>query len=230
MKKIVAFIGIILFLSCDPSTLQTILNQSLSTTDIANGLKEALNKGSQSASNTLSIRDGFYKSAYKILLPEEARVVTDKLKIIPGFSNVEEVILEKINRAAEDAAQKAAPIFIQAIKAMTIPDALDILNGEKNAATQYLNRTTRQALYNEFQPVVLNSLNTFKAVDYWEDAVNKYNKLPFVQDVNPRLDDHVTEMALRALFDLVEKKEYKIRTDIKERTSDLLRRVFAQQD
>jgi len=230
MKKIVLVSLTFLLASCDPSALSNILNQTLSTSDIANGLKEALNKGSQEASGTLAIKDGFYKSAYKILLPQEARIVTDKLKIIPGFNNVEEIILEKINRAAEDAAQKAAPIFIQAIRSMTIEDAVGILKGEKNAATQYLVRTTRQELYNEFQPVVLNSLNTFNAVDYWEDAVNKYNKLPFVQDVNPRIDDHVSEKALNALFDLVEKKEYKIRTDISERTSDLLRRVFSQQD
>ena len=220
----------LLFVSCDPSALSTILDQPLTSAEIARGLKEALNKGSKSASNTLSVKDGFYKSSYKILLPEEARVVTDRLKVIPGFTNVEEIILEKINRAAEDAAAKAAPIFIAAIKEMTIQDALGILRGEKDAATQYLHRTTYNKLYSEFQPIVENSLNQFNAVDYWEDAVNKYNKIPILADVNPRIDDHVVTQSLNALFDLVEKKELAIRTDINERTSELLRRVFAKQD
>ncbi len=230
MARILSVISIFLLSSCDPSALTKILNQPLTIADITSGLKEALSKGSKSASNALSVTDGFYKSTYKILLPDEARVVTDKLKIIPGFGNVEEIILEKINRAAEDAAKNAAPIFIAAIKEMTIQDAMGILKGEKDAATRYLERTTYQALYNEFQPIVLHSLNTFKAVDYWEDAVDKYNKIPFVQKVNPRIDDHVATKELEALFDLVEKKEYKIRTDINERSTDLLRRVFPEQD
>jgi hypothetical protein len=229
MRIILIAVLSMVFVSCDPSALSTLLDRPLTTADIASGLKEALDKGSISAANTLSLKDGFYKSAYKILLPDEARAVTDKLKIIPGFKDVEEIVLEKINRAAEDAAQKAAPIFIAAIKEMSIQDAISILKGEKNAATQYLHRTTNQKLYNEFQPIVLNSLNQFNAVDYWEDAVNKYNKLPLVSDINPRIDDHVVNKSLEALFDLIEKKEYQIRTDISERTTDLLRKVFAQQ-
>lgn len=228
--RFLPFLFVFLFVSCDPGALSTLLDQPLTSGEIAKGLKEALDKGASSASNTLSVKDGFYKSAYKILLPEEARVVTDRLKVIPGFNNVEEIVLEKINRAAEDAAVKAAPIFIAAIKEMTIQDALGILKGSKDAATLYLHRTTYDKLYGGFQPIVENSLNQFNAVDYWEDAVNKYNKIPILEDVNPRIDDHVVTKSLEALFDLIEKKELAIRTDIGERTSELLRRVFAKQD
>jgi hypothetical protein len=85
-------------------------------------------------------------------------------------------------------------------------------------------------LYGEFQPIILNSLNKFNAVDYWEDAVNTYNAVPFVDDVNPRLDDYVAQKALIALFDLIEKKELGIRNDISERVTPLLKKVFARQD
>ena len=227
MIRILLFFSLFFLSSCDPNALSKILNQPLTIAEIAAGLKEALNEGSKAASNALAVTDGFYKSSYKIFLPDEAKVVTDKLGAIPGFKNVEELVLEKINRAAEDAAKSAAPIFIAAIKEMTIEDATGILKGEKDAATRYLERTIGSELYTEFQPIILNSLNTFQAVDYWEDVVNKYNKIPFVQKVNPRIDDHVAQKALEALFDLIEKKEYNIRTDIRERTSDLLKKVFA---
>ena len=179
---------------------------------------------------TLSAQDGYYASIYKIILPEEASKVIDKLKFIPGFSNLEEEAIKKINKAAEDAASKAGPIFLNAIKSMTFDDVMKILMGEKNAATQYLNNKTNQALYNEFKPVMISSLNKFGALDLWSDAIGKYNTLPFVTKVNPDLADHVSNKALIGLFALVEKKELGIRTDISQRTTDLLKKVFAKQD
>ncbi|MFT4568299.1 MAG: hypothetical protein ACI9FN_003268 [Saprospiraceae bacterium] len=213
-----------------PSSLEELLETPLTEADIASGLKESLNLGTGEAVDFLSTKDGFYKSLYKIYLPEEARQVTDKLKFIPGFSNVEEVILEKINRAAEDAAKNVGPIFLNSIKQMSITDALGILMGEKNAATSYLNQTTYKTLYDQFQPVVLQSLNKFNAVDYWADALEKYNKIPLLGDVNPRLDDYVVGEALKGLFSLIEEKELGIRTDIDQRISPLLQRVFKKQD
>ena len=209
----------------------TALDQDvLTSTDIANGLKEALEIGISKGSDALSATDGYFKSQYKILLPEEARKITEKLKNIPGFSQVEEVILEKINRGAEDAAKKAKPIFVDAIKSMTFSDATSILMGNDDAATQYLDRTTHTKLYDEFNPVIVNSLNKFNAIEYWANAVNTYNKIPFVEKMNPSLDKYVTDKALDGLFSMVEKEEKKIRTDISSRTSDLLRKVFAKQD
>lgn len=214
-----------------PSSLGELIEAPLSTADIASGLKEALNLGTGEAVEFLSIKDGFYKSIYKIYLPEEARQVTEKLKIIPGFSNVEEVILEKINRAAEDAAKNVGPIFLNSIKNLSIGDAMGLLMGERDAATRYLESTTEQQLYDKFQPIILASLNKFNAVQYWEDAVNKYNKIPFIGgNVNPRLDDHVTQAALVGLFSLIEQKEEGIRTDVAQRVSPLLQKVFKKQD
>jgi hypothetical protein len=217
------------FMAC-PSSITDLLETPLTTADIARGLKEALNVGTDDAVSFLSKADGYYKSPYKILLPEEARKVTDKLKFIPGFDKVEEIMLEKVNRAAEDAAKSVGPLFLNAIKTMTIDDALGILMGEKNAATSYLHSRTNTDLYNKFQPIILASLNKFNAVDYWQDAVDKYNKIPLLGKVNPRLDDYVAQEALKGLFKLVEKKELGIRTDISQRVTPLLEKVFKKQD
>lgn len=225
------------FSSCDQATLQKVLDAAasgagteLTQAEIANGLKEALAKGVDSGVQYLSKTDGFYKTSYKILLPEEAQKVVDKLKIVPGFDRVEEIVIEKINRSAEDAVKKASPIFVTAVKGMTINDAMGILMGDKNSATLYLDQKTHNPLVGEFQPVIVNSLNKFNALDYWTDAVNAYNKIPFVQKVNPKLEEYITEKAVVSLFDRIEKEELNIRNNLGARTSDLLKRVFAKQD
>ncbi|MBR9919563.1 MAG: DUF4197 domain-containing protein [Bacteroidetes bacterium] len=233
IKKMLLLVLVLQFTACD--TLNQIAGDFLeeggiSNAEVAKGLKQALEFGIIEGAQKLSKENGYYQSPYKILLPAEARKVTDKLQNIPGFSNLEEVILEKINRGAEDAAKKAAPIFKDAITSMTFSDAMNILMGNNDAATNYLNKATYNSLYKEFNPVIVSSLDKFNARDYWADAVNAYNKLPFVDQVNPDLDDHVTTMALVGLFDMIEKKELDIRTNLSARTTDLLRKVFAKQD
>lgn len=226
-----SFLIIFSFSSCDlQKVVDGIGDATLSNYEVSQGLKEALELGVGNSVDFLSAEDGFYRSVYKIVLPEEANVVIDKLKFIPGFSNLEEEMIKRINRAAEDAAGKAGPIFLDAIKGITFNDAMNILLGDKNAATQYLHNKTYQSLYDEFKPVLINSLNTFGALDYWEDAVITYNKLPFLDQVNPDLADHINTKALVGLFDLIEQKERGIRNDISQRTSNLLRKVFARQD
>lgn len=210
--------------------LSTVAMSEPSNTEISNGLKEALDIGISKGADQLSARDGYFKSAYKILLPPEARKVTDKLQAIPGFSDVENVILEKINRGAEDAATKAKPIFIKAIKSMTISDVLNILMGADDAATQYLKNSTYSTLYGEFNPVIVNSLNKFNAIEYWSKATNAYNNIPLVKQVNPKLDDYVTNQALDGLFKMVANEEKEIRRNPVKRISELLRKVFAKQD
>lgn len=232
-KHILAFTLVMaVFLpSCD--TLRQVADDYLNEPTLAEigmGLKQALEFGISEGANVLSKRDGYFKTIYKIYLPDEARVVTERLKVIPGFSNLEDIILEKLNRAAEDAAKSAAPIFVDAIRDMTFHDAAGILMGPDDAATQYLNQKTFQPLYDEFRPVIVTSLNKFNAIKYWADAVNVYNKIPFIEKVNPNLDEYVTEKALEGLFAMVAKKELGIRNDIGQRTTDLLKKVFAKQD
>ncbi len=233
-NPIICFLLTLTLVSCDTKDLQRVLDtvggSALTDLDIANGLKEALQFGVDNSVNFLSAEDGYYKSIYKIILPDEAYVVIDKLKFIPGFSNLEEELIKKINHAAEDAAKKAGPIFLDAVRGITFDDAMNILMGEKNAATTYLENRTYDNLYNEFKPVLLNSLNKFGALDYWADAVNAYNKIPLLNDVNPDLADHSNTKALYGLFNLIEKKELGIRSDISQRTTSLLQKVFAKQD
>jgi hypothetical protein len=234
MNKIILLCTLFFLSSCDPAAFQKMLDQVASTEltsqEIAKGLKEALSAGVEKGVQNLSKQDGFYKTAYKILLPDEAQTLVDKLSIVPGFSQVEEIIIEKINRSAEDAVKRASPIFANAITSMSFNDAMGILMGEKNAATQYLHNRTYQNLYNEFKPEIVTSLNKFGALDYWTDAVNAYNKIPFVKKMNPELEDYVATKSLGSLFNQVEKQELKIRTDINARSTDLLKRVFAKQD
>ncbi len=202
----------------------------LTTPEIAKALRQALEFGIGNGSDALSQKGGYMNSVYKILLPAEVRKVTDKLKVVPGFTNVENVLLEKINNGAEAAAVKAKPIFRKAIQEMTFEDAYGILMGSDNAATSYLQNKTSNDLYKAFQPEVVSSLNQFNALSYWSDAVNAYNKIPFVEKLNPRLDDYVTQEALKGLFSMVEKEEYGIRRDKTKRVTDLLKKAFAQQD
>lgn len=222
------------FSACSPAELQQVLggltNDALTTGEISSGLKQALEIGIGKGSDQLSTIDGYFKSPYKILLPPEARKITDKLQKVPGFSQVEAIILEKINRGAEDAAKKAKPIFVSAIKQMTFEDALGILMGTDNAATGYLHDKTNTQLYSAFSPVIVESLDKFNARKYWSDIVEKYNKIPFVEKANPNLDDYVTKEALKGLFSMVEKEESNIRKNVSARTSSLLKKVFAKQD
>lgn len=233
MLRFLTFFSVALLLtSCTSSELQRILGGELPLSDaeVASGLKEALTIGAGKGADLLSQKDGYYKSDYKILLPPEARQVTERLKVVPGFSNVEEIILERINRGAEDAAANAKPIFVNAIKQMTFADAMNILMGSNDAATRYLESTTTEPLYQEFSPVIIESLDRLNARKYWADAVNAYNKIPFVDRADPNLDDYVTREALKGLFSMVEKEEQNIRANVNARTSDLLKKVFAKQD
>lgn len=233
-QKLALFLLLITMASCDSATLaqigSTLGTGPLTQGEVASGLKEALNVGISKGADALSQVDGYYKSPYKILLPPEARKVADKLKNVPGFKNVEETILEKINRGAEDAAKKAKPIFVDAIRQMSFTDAMNILMGSNNAATTYLHDHTSDKLYQEFNPVIVESLDKFDARDYWQKAVNAYNKLPFVEKANPDLDDYVTKQALDGLFGMVAKEELNIRQNVAARTTDLLKKVFAKQD
>lgn len=209
---------------------KVINGEGLSDEEMGMGLKEALNLGTGEAVDFLSAEDGFYKSVYKIALPEEAQQIVSKISTLPGFGDFESKLVERMNRAAELAASKAKPIFLSAIKGLTFKDVTNILMGEKDAATRYLENTTQEQLYAEFQPVIASALDEVNARSLWKDAVTAYNKIPFVKKTNPELDDHVTNRSLFGLFSLIEKKEEGIRSDVGQRSSELLKKVFAKQD
>ena len=198
--------------------------------DVSGGLKQALEKGIDDAVQSLSAQNGYLESPYKVIIPPEAQTVVTKLKMVPGFQDVEEKLIAQMNAAAETAAKKATPIFVSAIKGMSFKDATNILMGEDDAATRYLESSTRKSLYSEFLPVIQSALDEVGAREYWSKATAAYNNLPFVKKVNPSLDDHVNNKALDGLFSLIKVKENKIRTDIQSRDTPLLKDVFAKQD
>jgi hypothetical protein len=202
----------------------------LTTAEVTEGLKEALINGITNGSNLASQLDGYFKNPeIKIPFPPEVRKVEDKLRQLGLGGEVDKFVLT-LNRGAEDAAKEAKPIFISAIKSMTIQDAWGILKGESNAATEYLKRTTSSQLKMKFQPVIQSSLNKVNATKYYGDIVNTYNKIPLVEDVNPNLDEYATDKAIEGLFTLIAKEEEKIRRDPVARTTDLLRKVFGSQN
>ena len=198
--------------------------------DISGALKQALEFGVKEAVDKLSADKGYLESPYKILVPEEAQYIITKVKMVPGFQDVEKQLIDKMNKAAELAAKKATPIFVDAITSLTIKDAMNILMGEKDAATRYLESQTRDSLYAAFMPQIQAALDEVNAREYWKSVITAYNNVPFVKKANPKLDDHVNTKALDGLFSLIEVKEAKIRTDQSQRTTDLLKSVFAKQD
>lgn len=203
---------------------------TLSNTDIASALKEALNKGVTEQVTKLTAEDGFYKNeAVKILLPEELQKVDKKLRQI-GMSKLADEGIKVLNRAAEDAVKEATPIFVNAITSMSFTDAKNILMGADNSATAYLEKTTTTPLYGKFSPVVKTSLSNVGADTVWEKIISKYNSLPLVTKVNPDLTDYTTNKALEGVFKMIAVEEKSIRTDLSSRTSDLLKKVFALQD
>ena len=198
----------------------------LSTDEIANGLKEALKVGAEKGTTKLSSADGFFKdAAIKILMPEEAQKAEQKLRSLGLGKQVDNAILT-MNRAAEDAAKSAAPIFINAIKSMSIQDAVGILKGGDFAATNFLKNKTTLELINMFRPVIETSLQKVDATKYWNTVFTNYNRFS-ADKVNPDITAYVTEKALAGIFYQVGLEEQQIRKDPVARTSDILKKVFS---
>ena len=201
-------------------------SQPLTAEEVAQGLKEALTNGISKGSDLTSQLDGYFKNPeIKIPFPPDVKKVEDRLRQMGLGGEVDKFVLS-LNRGAEDAAKEAKPIFIAAIKQMTIDDAFSILKGQPDAATQFLKRTTTSQLKVKFKPVVQTSLDKVSATKYYSDLVGTYNKIPLVQKVNPDLNEYATDMAIQGLFIMIAKEEKNIRQDPLARTSELLKRVF----
>jgi len=197
-----------------------------SNDEIINGLKEALTIGTNNSTTTVSKVDGFFKNpAIKIPFPKEALAIQNTLEGFGMKPQIDQFVLT-LNRAAEDAAKNAAPIFINAIKTITINDGLSLLKGADNAATNYLKDKTTTELHEKFKPIVMASLQKVQITKYWKPLVTKYNKIPLVQKQNPDLEEYVTQKSLDGLFNLIAGEELKIRKDPAARVNDLLKNVF----
>ncbi|MFM7485989.1 MAG: DUF4197 domain-containing protein [Cytophagales bacterium] len=237
MKKLL-ILTVLCFTACTSAQINQaigdankILNAEklLTTAEVGDGLKEALVIGISKGADLTSQLDGYFKNPeIKIPFPPDVKKVEDKLRQI-GLGNEVDRFVMTLNRGAEDAAKEAKPIFIAAIRQMTIEDAWGILKGQPDAATQYLKRTTTAQLKEQFKPVVQNSLNQVNATKYYGDIVNNYNKIPFIEKVNPDLNEYATDMAIQGLFTMIAKEELNIRKDPVARTTELLKRVFGSQ-
>ncbi|MEH3113139.1 DUF4197 domain-containing protein [Pedobacter terrae] len=201
-----------------------------STFEIAQGIKEALQIGVSAGADRLSVKDGFLGNlAVKILMPPEAQKVERTLRSI-GLNKLCDNVIVSLNRAAEDAAAEAKPIFISAIKQMTLTDATNILLGTNDAATAYFKRVTTTQLMQKFSPIVTASLNKVNATKYYSDLTTQYNRLPLVKPVNTNLTEYVTQKAIDGLFVEIAKEELKIRGNLSSRSTTLLQKVFGYAD
>jgi hypothetical protein len=233
MKKIVMLLMCVMILgSCEvlnklpQSTGTGVITQA----EAAQGVKEALAQGLSNAVLQLNREDGFFKDAlYKILLPPDAKKVENTLRSL-GFNNLVDKAILQINRGAEDAAGYAKPIFADAIKTMTLQDAIGLVKNGDTSATHFFRERTTAKLLAAFLPVIKASLDKVDATKYYGDLVNKYNGFATtIRKINPDLAAFVTEKATAALFDLVAVEEKNIRTNIAARTTDILKKVFGQQ-
>ncbi len=198
----------------------------LSNDDIVKGLKEALTIGSNNSAGNASKVDGYYKHpVIKIPFPKDAQVVETTARDVGMGSQVDKFVMT-INRAAEDAAKSSAPIFVAAVKNMTINDGMTILKGKDDAATTYLRNSTSVELKSKFKPIIQASINKVEVTKYWKPLIDTYNKVPFVEKMNPDLNEYICNKALDGLFYLVSQEELKIRKDPVARVTDILKKVF----
>lgn len=251
MKKLLLSVFICLTVSSCAELMQIasqypISNNSTAVTNAENisGLKSSLNIGIEKAVGNLGIENGFFNNAaLKLLLPKEAQPIIDNAKLIPGGQALIDKAVLSLNRSAEDAVKEATPIFKTAITSMSITDAVGILFGKENAATEYLRQNTYSQLKAAFAPKVKASLGkalvaNVSTTDTWNTLSSGYNSVASstvgaiagLKPVNVNLENYVTEKALDALFVKVAAEEKAIRTNPIARVSDLLKKVFGQLD
>jgi hypothetical protein len=243
MKKLFiltsSFSLILTIVSCDvlneaakvvgTGTTTTSNTPKLTNEEVISGLKEALSVGIKNSVNLTSVTDGFNgNSLIKLPFPQDAIKVRQKA-LEWGLDGQVEKFETTLNRAAEEASKEALPIFVDAIKNMTLADGFNILNGGDGAATTYLKNQTTAQLTAAFRPKVEAAIAKVKLTDYWNPIITKYNSAMTVtggEKLNPDLNAYVTDKAINGLFLMVAQEENKIRKDPMARVTDLLQKVF----
>jgi len=225
-----------LFFACTAQQIQQItdaigVEDELTADQVASGLKEALVNGVNTGTQKVGKVDGYFKNPQiKIPFPPDVQKVENTLRDIGLGSEVDRFV-KTLNRGAEEAAKEAKPVFVSAIRQMTINDAWNILKGEdKEAATNYLKRTTSSELRTKFSPIVKKALDNTNATKYYGEIITRYNQIPLLDNVNPDLEEYATQKAMDGLFLMIAEEEQKIRANPAARTTDLLKRVFKEQD
>lgn len=220
MKKYSFLMGVILLLSL------TAFYKPTQDDMMTRGLKEALNVGTKNAVGLASKVDGYYKNP-KIMIPfpPEVKNVAQKMKDVGLQKPVDDFVLS-MNRAAEGAATEATPIFLGAIKGMTVADAGKLLKGGDYAITDFFRRKTDGQLIEKFTPVVAAQMNKMKVVNNWSSVQSSYNKIPFVKKSSFDPTSYTVRKAVDGLYILMADEEKKIRTNPAARTTDVLKKVF----
>lgn len=236
LKKFCVLMVLSLLASCQSlsdstyGALKSMVTGELTETAIGNGLKEALAKGTERAVTNLSQKGGYSKNLlYKITVPQELQNFAGTLRKV-GLGNQVDLFEGKMNEAAEEACKQATPIFIDAITSMTLDDVRKILMGPENAATEYFKQKTYTSLKTNYFTVVRTKMEEIGMIADYNKLVTRYNNIPFSPKLDFNIEDYVTEKALSGLFSLVESTEKDIRQNPAARTTDLLKRVFAEQD
>jgi hypothetical protein len=234
MNRIVIVVLLVFCMGCttqqiaDTMRILTDENAALTSAEVDAGLREALIKGISVGADEVSKVGGYLNNPQiRIPFPPEIQRVENTLRDI-GMGQLVDQFVTTLNRGAEQAAKEAKPVFVSAIKQMTIGDAFAILRGNEDEATQYLKRTTTAELTSKFMPVIQSALNETGATKHYTDIVTTYNSIPFVQQVNPNLDEYATSLAIDGLFLKIAEEERNIRKNPAARTSDILKRVFGQ--
>ena len=237
MKKKTVYLFILLFISssCDllnevSKVVNTNVNNPvgnpLSNDEVIAGLKEALSVGIKNSVSLTSVTDGFLGNVeIRLPFPPDAIKVKEKALNL-GLSGQVEKFETTLNRAAEEATKEAIPIFVDAIKNMSVQDGFAILKGGNGAATTFLKNRTSAILDSTFAPIVKNATSKVKLTEYWNPLITKYNALTLGEKLNPDLDAYIRQKAIDGLFIMVAKEEDKIRLDPAARVSDILIKVF----
>ncbi|GCD80212.1 DUF4197 domain-containing protein [Schleiferia thermophila] len=198
--------------------------------EVTLGLKNALEVGIHNAVKLTSETGGFFNNPLiRIPFPPEAVRMERTLRDI-GLGNQVDQFVRTMNTAAEEASKRATPIFVNAIRQMTFTDVMNIWRSDSTAATQFLQRTTSDALRAEFKPVIKSAIEQVELTALWNPLASAYNSIPFVTPVNPNLEDFITDRALQGLFSMIALEEASIRRDPAARVNDILRRVFGWLD
>jgi hypothetical protein len=198
----------------------------LDTNTVAAGLKEALSIGAKNSVAHVSKLDGYFGNRLiRIAMPENMQKI-ERLMRKAGFNKEVDRFIVSMNRAAEKAAPQALGFFMDAVKEMTIPDAMQILRGNDTAATQFLKSKTYDKIYGAFKPSVASAMNDVNVTRSFKDLMDKAKKIPFLKPEAVDLDHYVTSKALDGLFVVLGQEERKIRKDPSARVTDLLRKVF----
>ena len=239
MKKVIVICFLFVLTACQSGQIEQLSqvlletasqNRDPSSSEISLGLKEALKKGASQAVSGLSKQNGFLSNlAVKILFPPEFQKAEKTVRKI-GLSRLCDQAITSFNRAAEKASGEALPILANAVTQMSFADAMNILTGPDNAATQYLIKTSRSQLFSAFHPVVAQSADQVHATKYWEQVAGRYNSIPFVKPVTSDVKGYITNKALDGLFLMIQGEEKKIRENPVARTTEILKRVFGWAD